>query len=57
MDIAHVTYCVVELQSNITCTYMVIIGATESKLAIKIPISEIQAVSIKARVGSPDFEP
>ena len=36
---------------------MVIIGATESKLAIRIPISEIQAVSIKARVGSPDFEP
>ena len=57
MDIAHVTYCVVELKSNITCTYMVIIGATESKLAIKIPISEIQAVSIKARVGSPDLEP
>ena len=40
-----------------TCTHIVIIGATESKLAIKIPISEIQAVSSKARVGSPDLEP
>ena len=39
------------------CTYMVMIGATESKLAMRIPISEIQAVSIKARVGSPDLEP
>ena len=36
---------------------MVIIGATESKFAIRIPISEKQAVSIKARVGSPDLEP
>ena len=38
-------------------THMVMIGATESKLAINIPISAIQAVSIKARVGSPDLEP
>ena len=36
---------------------MVMIGATESKLAINIPISAIKAVSIKARVGSPDLEP
>lgn len=32
-------------------------GATESKLAIRIPISEIQAVRTKAQVGSPDLEP
>ena len=38
-------------------THMVMIGATESKLAINIPISAIHAVSIKARVGSPDLEP
>ena len=38
-------------------THMVMIGATESKLAINIPISAIHAVSIKALVGSPDLEP
>ena len=43
--------------SNRACTHIVIMGATESKLAIRIPISEIQAVRTKARVGSPELEP
>lgn len=47
----------VMLTASVSQTHIVMIGATESKLAIKIPISAIQAVSIKARVGSPDFEP
>ena len=38
-------------------TYMVIMGATASKLAIRMPISAMHAVSIKARVGSPELEP
>lgn len=42
---------------NEKCTHIVMMGATESKLAIRIPISEIQAVRTKARVGSPDLEP
>jgi hypothetical protein len=36
---------------------MVIIGATLSRLAIRIPISAILMVNNKALVGSPDLEP
>lgn len=39
------------------CSYMVIIGATLSRLAIRIPISDIHIVNNNARVGSPDLEP
>lgn len=35
------------------CVYIERIGATESREAIRIPISQIQAVRTRAHVGSP----
>ena len=41
---------------DIIClTYIVMTGATESRLAIRIPISDIASVSSRARNGSPLF--
>ena len=37
-------------------TYIVMIGATASRLAIRTPISEISKVKKRARFGSPSLE-
>ena len=38
------------------CAYIVMMGATESRLATKTPISAIATVKNRARVGSPFFD-